>query len=319
MWQGAQVLVTGGAGFIGSHLVEQLLQKGAKVIILDDFSSGSYKNISHFVDNRNLTVEKGDVRDNHIVRKCMKDTNYVFHEAAIVGVLRALKDPVKVLEINIQGIRNILRASLDSDVESIIFASSSEVYGHTEKIPNSESHPLSPISPYGVSKMVGESYCRAYYQMYGLKVTCVRYFNVFGPRQDYTSRSWVIPSFIINSLRGQPPEIHGDGHQTRDFTFVEDAVNGTILAAEKTIAMGEAINIGTGIETSINKLSEIILNLMGLGNKIKKSHVPARSIDIRRRCADIRRANKILGYKPTVNLENGLQKTIDFYKETTNK
>ena len=307
-----KVLITGGAGFIGSHLAEIMLQRkiADEVVILDNFSSGKKDNIIHFGED-NLKIIKGDILDFDAVRKSMQGIDVVFHEAAVVGVVRAYKDPLKTHNVNIQGTLNALEAARINDVRRFVFASSSEIYGQTNLIPTKETHELKPISPYGVSKLTGEVYCRAYLRTYGLKTSIIRYFNVYGSRQDKMAHSWVVPNFALRVFKKKPPLIHGDGKQTRDFTYVTDAVNGTILVAKHRRAIGEVFNLGTGRETSIEKLALKFIKIAG--EKLNPIHIKARELEISRRCADITKAKKILGYRPKVTLEDGIRRVLKYY------
>lgn len=302
------ILVTGGAGFIGSHLVDALCKENENVVILDDFSTGKMDNISH-IKNRIKKV-KGSILDVKLIKRAMRDVKIVFHEAAVVGVVRAYKDPLRTLEVNLKGTINVLETARMFDVERFISASSSEVYGETSELPIEEERPLSPISAYGVAKLAGEAYCKAYFKNYGLKTTILRYFNVYGPRQDVTAGSWVIPNFALGMLRNKPPVIYGSGDQTRDFTYIKDAVNGTLLSAKKRKAVGETFNLGTGREVKIKELAHLFIKIAG--KNLKPIYSRPRPFEISRRRADITKAKKLLGYHPRIGLEKGIKETLDY-------
>lgn len=309
------VMVTGGAGFIGSHLVDALLEKGFDVKIIDNFSTGSEENIRQFAFHERVQVIKADLQDYDAIKQCFKDVDTVFHLAAVVGVKLATANPLRVLNHNISGIKNVLKASVDGGVAKVIFASSSEVYGDTDVVPMDEGIPLQPISPYGVSKIVGETYCKAYLKEYGLKSLIVRYFNVYGPRQCFKQRSWVMPTFSVNALEGKPLPIHGSGLQTRDFTYISDAVEGTVLVALKGNATCDVYNIGTGTETSIIDLAREIIKMSRSESRIV--FTKPRSFEIRRRCADLSKISR-LGYNPKVSLNKGLKNTLTSFRDYLN-
>lgn len=275
---------------------------------MDDFSTGKMNNISH-IKNR-IKIAKGSTTDVKPIKRAMRDVEIVFHEAAVVGVVRAYRDPLRTLEVNLKGTINVLETARMSDVEKFIFASSSEVYGETSELPIKEERPLSPISAYGVAKLAGESYCKAYFKNYGLKTTILRYFNVYGPRQDTTAGSWVMPNFALKVLHNQPPVIYGSGDQTRDFTYIKDAVNGTLLAAKKLRAVGETFNLGTGREVKIKELVHLFIKIVG--KNLEPIYSKPRPFEISRRCADITKAKKLLGYHPKIGLEKGIKKTLDY-------
>lgn len=304
-------LVTGGAGFIGSHIAEYLIRKKVDVVIVDNLTRGKIQNISPLLD-KGARFVNADVIDLESIKHHFRDVDLVFHLAATVGVRFASRRPLEVMNNNIDGLRSVLKASANGKVKKFIFTSSSEVYGDIEVVPMREDLPLSPVSPYGISKIVGEEYCRAFCRKYGLNTSIVRYFNVYGPRQSCDDKSWVVPTFITNAIEGKPLSVHGSGDQTRDFTFISDAVEGTMLLAERDDGRGDSYNIGTGKETSVHKLAELVLTL----NKNKGSivHSRLRAFHIRRRCADISKAKEKLGYRPKVSLKNGLRTTWEYFK-----
>jgi len=225
MMSGIRALVTGGCGFIGSHLVEALLNRNCEVVVLDDFSTGKRENLKSFEACKNLTFVRGDIRNFDLVKTVVKDVEVIFHEAAIPSVVRSVEDPLLTHEVNVAGTLNVLKAGLDAGVKRVVYASSSSVYGDVKVLPKREDMPTIPISPYGVSKLAAEQYCKAFHQVYGLQTVCLRYFNVYGPRQTYGPYSGVITIFINKILKGESPMIYGDGGQTRDFTNVVDVVH----------------------------------------------------------------------------------------------
>jgi UDP-glucose 4-epimerase len=303
-------IITGGAGFIGSHLAEELLKRRHKVIIIDDLSTGRRENIEPIIANSDVQFIEGSVTDLSLLNKLFQNVSYVFHLAAIPSVPRSIESPLASHNVNITGTLNVLLAAKDNKVKKVIYASSSAVYGDTPTLPKREDMPPNPQSPYAVTKLAGEYYCHVFHQVYGLPTICLRYFNVYGLRQDPNSQySAVIPRFIQRVLDNKPPVIFGDGEQTRDFTFVKDEVGATILAAESD-ATG-IFNIGTGERISINKLAALIINL--IGNSVEPIHEELRFGDIRHSLADISKA-KQFGYNPRYNLEEGLRETIGSLK-----
>jgi UDP-glucose 4-epimerase len=305
-----KAVVTGGAGFIGSHLAEELLKRRYKVIILDDLSTGRRENIEPIIANSDVQFIEGSVTDLPLLNKLFQNVSYVFHLAAIPSVPRSIESPLASHNVNITGTLDVLLAAKDNKVKKVIYASSSAVYGDTPTLSKREDMPPNPQSPYAVTKLAGEYYCHVFHQVYGLSTICLRYFNVYGLRQDPNSQySAVIPRFIQRVLDNKPPVIFGDGEQTRDFTFVKDAVGATILAAESD-ATG-IFNIGTGERISINKLAALIINL--IGNSVEPIHEELRFGDIRHSLADISKA-KQFGCNPKYDLEEGLRETIGSFK-----
>lgn len=302
------VLITGGAGFIGSHLAQELCTEN-HVKVFDNFSTGSAKNLRGI----ELEIIEGDIRNLDEVKNALNGVNIVFHEAAVVSVDRATEDPFESMSTNILGTLNLLNACLDSDVERIIYASSSEVYGEPEYLPMDEKHPLNPNSCYGVSKLAGERYCLVFHELYGLKTTCLRYFNVYGPRQRSTIYGGVVSIFVKRLLENKPPIIFGDGNQTRDFTYIRDNVLANILAVNKRRSIGEVINIGTQCQTSINKLAELLIKITD--SDLTPEYTKPRPNDILRREADISKAKRLLGYEPRYTLEKGLEELVEWAKK----
>ena len=301
-----KAVVTGGAGFIGSNLAEELARQGYQVIILDDFSTGRMENIKELVETKRVQFVRGSVTDLVLLQKLFQNVDYIFHQAAIPSVPRSIENPLASHEANITGTLNVLIAARDNDIRKVVYASSSSVYGDTPTLPKKEDMPPNPQSPYAVTKLAGEYYCQVFQEVYGLPTACLRYFNVYGSRQDPNSQyAAVIPRFIKRVSERNPPIIFGDGEQTRDFTFIRDAVEANILAAESD-ASG-IFNIGKGERTSINKLAEFIIRL--IGDSVKPVHEEPRSGDIRHSLADISKAREF-NYNPKNNLERGLRETI---------
>jgi UDP-glucose 4-epimerase len=305
-----KILVTGGAGFIGSHTVDRVLAEGFEVIVLDSLRSGKLENISCHVGKENFRFVKGDVRDAGLVRDLVSHVDGVAHLAALVSVPESLRDPALTFDINVNGTLNLLKASADCGVKRFIYASSCAVYGNIEKLPIKEDFPAKPESPYGVSKLTAENYARKYFEDYGLETVCLRYFNVYGPRQAYNDYSGVITQFLHRIRQDLPLVIFGDGKQTRDFVYVEDVAEANVLALKCGKAAGEVFNIGTGVATSINQLAETLLEIMNKRNG-KILHDKARKGDIRHSVADISKAKEKLGYNPKVPLRNGLKKLLE--------
>lgn len=305
-----RVVVTGGAGFIGSHLAEALLRRGYQVIILDDLSTGKRENIEPILTRGNVQFIEGSITDLSLLNKLFRNVSYVFHLAAIPGVPQSIENPLASHNVNITGTLNVLLAAKDNGVKRVIYASSSSVYGDTPTLPKREDMPPNPQSPYVVTKLAGEYYCRVFQEVYGLPIVCLRYFNVYGPRQDPNSQyAAVIPGFIDRLFKDEPPIILGDGEQTRDFTFVKDAVEASILAAESDVT--GVFNVGIGRRVSINELARLVTRLMG--KESKPIHKEPRTGDIRHSLADISKA-KQFGYKPKYNLEEGLKETIGSFE-----
>ncbi|MBC7219312.1 MAG: SDR family oxidoreductase [Hadesarchaea archaeon] len=301
-----RVLVTGGAGFIGSHLVDALLARGHSVTVLDNFSTGSKENIAHHLDNRNFSLVRGDVRDQTAVRRSLEGADAVVHLAALISVPLSMKEPALVHEVNVEGTLNLLRASLEAGITRFVFASSCAVYGEAEKLPIKEETTPQPLSPYASSKLEAEMACRAFYEANALPVVSLRYFNVYGPRQSGGDYAGVMLKFIERLRENQPPVIYGDGNQTRDFIYVTDVVGATLLALEKPGVGGETINVGTMRRTSINELCELFLRLTGR-SKLRPRYEEARPGDIRHSQADISKARELLGFRPKVSLESGVK------------
>jgi len=304
--QHSSVLVTGGAGFIGSHIVDRLLSDGFDVTVIDNLSTGRLENVAHHQGKKDFHFVKGDIRNFDLVKNTLRDIDAVFHEAALVGTTCSVENPVLTNEVNVTGTLNLLKASVDSDVKRFIYASSAAVYGKTEALPHHEGLSPQPISPYGVSKLAAENYVKVFYEAYGLETVCLRYFNVYGPRQAYGPYSGVITIFINRLLGNQPPIIYGDGEQTRDFVYIEDTVEACMLALKCKRYFGEAINVGTGKPTTINELANVLTEFFGQA-RVKPVYTGPREGDIRNSYANIGKAEKMLGYKPKIAMEEGIR------------
>lgn len=303
-------LVTGGGGFIGSHLTEALVARGAEVRVLDNFLTGKRGNLAA-VESR-IEILEGDIRDPETCRKAADGVESVLHQAALPSVPRSVKDPRTTNDINITGTLNMLLAARDAGVRSFVFASSSSVYGDDPGLPKKEGREGEPLSPYAISKLVGEKYCRVFSSLFGLPTVCLRYFNVFGPRQDPLSQyAAVIPNFVTKILRGVSPTIYGDGEQSRDFTFVENVVEGNILASLATHLRGAALNIACGDRITVNGLVREINDV--LGTDVKPVHAEERPGDIKHSNADISNAVQALHYAPKVAFREGLMRTAEWY------
>jgi nucleoside-diphosphate-sugar epimerase len=304
-----KVLVTGGAGFIGSHLVERLLQEDHEVRVVDNFSTGRRENILDFAD---VEIVEGDLRSYERAHTAVRGCDVVVHQAALPSVPRSVQDPLTTNAANVIGTLNVLLSARDSDVQRVVFASSSSVYGSTSTLPKSEDLPLAPISPYAVSKIAGEGYCRSFWEVYGLETVALRYFNVFGPRQDPRSQySAVIPRFITAFLAAEQPVVYGDGNQTRDFTYVGNVVEGTMRAMQADVA-GQTFNIACGEQISVNTLLAELRALTGL--ELEARHVPARPGEVLHSQADIARAESALGYHRDISFAEGLKRTIAYHE-----
>jgi len=304
-------LVTGGAGFIGSHLVDQLNEGAADVTVLDNLDTGTMKNIVQHQKKANFHFVKGDIRDFKLIKQLVKDMDAVFNLAAIASVQRSIENPLLVNEINVEGTLNLLKASVNSDVKRFIQVSSAAVYGDTQKLPVPEELNPMPLSPYAVSKLAAEKYAMVFNQIYGLKTVCLRYFNVYGPRQANNDYSGAITIFANAILENQPPNIFGDGKQTRDFVFVKDVVSATIRASTEKNAVGEVFNIATGKATTINRIVQILQEIMGKKN-LKPVHQEPKEGDIRHSYGSIEKARTLLGYEPTFSLEKGLKELVEY-------
>lgn len=309
---GCQVLVTGGAGFVGSHLSEALLKKGCNITIFDNLSNGHMENISHLSNGENdVNFIKEDVRKFEACLNAVEDVDIVFHEAAQINPVLAVEQPFYDFAVNAYGTLNLLEACRRKNVEKFIFASTN-VYGNPKYLPVDENHPIELLSPYAASKLSGEGYCIVYHETYGLKTVRLRYTNIYGPRQSSRSGSGAVVIFIERVLKGEPPVIFGSGEHTRDFIYVDDVVEANLLAAEKSGDEGEVFNIGTGKETSINALSKLVLEIAQRGD-LAPIYRPARSADFSRCAVEISKARSMLVFEPKISLKEGLKKTFHWY------
>ncbi len=303
------ILVTGGAGFIGSHIVDRLSPEN-KVTVLDNLSSGSLPNLEK--SNDRITFIEGDTRDKALLKDIVAEVDFVFHLAANVGNVRSIEDPYFDMDVNIKGTINLLEACLNSNIKRFVYSSSGAIFGEAKYLPIDEDHPLNPESPYGVSKLSAEKYCFAFHKVHGVPTTAVRYFNVYGPRQESSEYANVIPIFLDRIKDGKPLTIFGDGKQTRDFVFVEDVVTANILAATHPAAIGQIFNIATGKVNSIEELVTILNEISGKENQV--IHADARAGEVKHSRANIEKAQKMLGYNPQTDFRQGLLLT---WKEKT--
>jgi len=306
----AQFLVTGGAGFIGSHLAEELVRRGHRVRVADALTTGKRSNLDHVPEVEFL---EGDLADLTFAQAAVQGIDFVLHQAAIPSVPKSVADPLTSHRSNVDGTLNMLLAARDAGVRRLVFAASSSAYGDTVELPKHEDMPSDPLSPYALQKVVGEMYLRMFTQLYGLETVSIRYFNVFGPRQDPSSAySGVISVFATALLEGRPPTIYGDGEQTRDFTYVADVVSGVLKACDAPDASGQVINVATGGRISLNRLYETMRAIVG--SPVKPVYAAARAGDVRDSQADISKARRLLGFEPVVSLEEGLRRTVEWYR-----
>ena len=302
-----RALVTGGAGFIGSHLAERLVRDGWEVRVLDDFSTGREANLAAIRER--IELLRGDLRDRALVARGVTGADLVFHHAAIPSVPRSVEDPLLTDEVNVHGTLGLLEAARAAGVRRVVFAASCAAYGDGEELPKREDAAVRPASPYALQKYVGERYCRLYSELFGFPTVALRYFNVFGPRQDPAGDyAAAVPRFIQACLRGEPPRIFGDGAQTRDFVYVDDVVGANLAAAKADTAAGSVVNVASGVETSVNDLVEAVRGLTGFAGQAV--YAPPRAGDVKRSVADIGAARAVLGWTPTVPLREGLRRTI---------
>lgn len=310
IWHGETVLVTGGAGFIGSHLAEGLSRLGARVRVLDNFSTGLESNLMGWGDEAEII--RGDIRSPQDVGQAVEGCTFVFHQAAVASVPRSVEDPVGTSEVNYGGTLNVLVAASRHQVRRVVMASSSSVYGNSTLPLCAESLPLETLSPYAAHKAAGELLARAFYHSHGLEVVCLRYFNIYGPRQDpHSAYAGVIPLFVERLKMGSPVHLFGDGQQTRDFTFVADVVQANLLAANAPDIAGGTYNVGTGKPTSIRELAHVLSQI--LGHPLQVETYPPRMGDVRHSCADTGLCQQKLGFSAKTNLREGLRETLEWY------
>jgi len=306
-------LVTGGAGFIGSNIVESLVRRGDTVVVLDNFSTGKRANLDGFRDR--VQVVEGSITDLPTVRRAVEGVDFVFHQAALASVQRSVEDPLTSNEVNVKGTLNVLVAARDAGVKRVVYAASSSAYGDTEVLPKREDMPPKPLSPYAIQKWVGEQYCRVFASLFGLDTVALRYFNVFGPRQDPNSDyAAVIPIFVSRLLAGSEPTIYGDGEQSRDFTFIENVVDANLKACEGGPKGGAVVNVACGARYTLNELFEHVRGM--LGSSKSPRYAAPRVGDVRHSMADITLARQLLGFEPKVDFVTGLRRTVEWYRTT---
>jgi len=304
-------MVTGGAGFIGSNVAEGLVRRGDRVRVFDNFSTGRRENLAGL---EGVEIVEGDLRDPEQVRGAVAGVEGVFHQAALRSVPRSVDDPVSTNDVNVGGTLNLLMACREAKVRRVVYASSSSAYGDDPALPKVETLPANPISPYAVSKLAAEHYCRTFARLYGLETVSLRYFNVFGPRQNPESKySAVIPRFLQLALEGQPLEIHGDGEQSRDFTYIDNVVQGNLLAMDTPGVSGEVFNVACGTRHSLLAIAEAIGAF--LGRELPRQHTPPRAGDVKHTLADISKAERLLGYRPQVAFADGIRRTCEYFVE----
>lgn len=309
-----RMLITGGAGFIGSHLCDKYVKDGYTVLCLDNFMSGDLMNVRHLLNYRNFKLIRGDIRDCDLLEKIMRDVDVVFHLAAQVHVDRSYIEPKLTYEVNVMGTQNILEAARMHDAKKVIYASTSEVYGSAQYVPIDEKHPLNAPHPYGASKIAADRMCHAYIQTYGMNISILRLFNIFGPRQRDIGYGGVISIFTRRILSDVPPIIYGDGLQTRDYTYIEDAIRAYDLILNHDEPIAEPINFGSGKAVSILDLANMLIDLNGKKGNIKPVHVEPRIGEVKQLIADTTKARELLGWEPTYDLEEGLGKFVEWYK-----
>jgi UDP-glucose 4-epimerase len=312
----ANVLVTGGAGFIGSHLATRLVEMKHGVRVLDNFSSGRRANLAHL--GRSVEVIEGDLCDARVCHRACAGVEFVFHQAAVGSVPKSIDEPQPSHDSNINGTFNILRAAVEHRVRRLIYAGSSSAYGDTEVSPKHEGIKPDPLSPYAVQKLAGELYCHVFSLCFGLETVTLRYFNVFGERQDPQSLyAAAIPAFVTAIVQGRPPVVYGDGEQSRDFTYIDNVIDANILAMQAESLRGEVMNVACGGRITINEVIAAINR--ALGANVRPQHVAARPGDVRHSQADISLARRVLGYEPKIGFEEGLRRAIEYYKEIANR
>ncbi len=310
-------LVTGGAGFIGSNLVDALLSRGFRVRVLDNLSTGKLENLERVLSR--IELIRGDLRSKKDIRKAVRGVSYVFHMGAISNVPQSVDEPLRTHEVNVSGTFHLLQASRAAGVKRFVFTSSSSVYGETKKFPSIEDDLPRPESPYAASKLMGEQYCQIFSKCYGLETVGLRYFNVYGPRQNPRSRyACVIPIFLKCFLHGTPPEVHWDGKQSRDFVHVDDVVAANLLAMKRSGVSGEIFNIGSHAEVRVLDCLTGIQKILGV-KRVKVRHTPKRAGDVRRTFADISKARRLLGYRPGVPFKEGLRRTVHWFLKNADR
>jgi UDP-glucose 4-epimerase len=304
-------LVTGGAGFIGSNIVDALVRRGDAVVVLDNFSTGKRENLEAVAEQ--ITVVEGSITDLPTVRRAVEGVDFVFHQAALASVQRSVDDPITSNETNVKGTLNVLVAARDAGVQRLMYAASSSAYGDTEELPKHEGMPTNPLSPYAVQKWVGEQYCKVFSDLYGLDTVSLRYFNVFGPKQDPNSHyAAVVPIFTTRLLADASPIIYGDGEQSRDFTYIDNVVSANLKACEGELKKGAVVNIACGDRFTLNELYRSLCKLTGSSRDVE--YAEPRVGDVKHSMADIRRAKAVLGWSPMVDFHSGLERTVAWYR-----
>lgn len=309
-----KILITGGAGFIGSHLCDKYVREGHTILCLDNFMSGNLVNIRHLLNYSNFKLINGDIRNFDLLEKIMRDVDVIFHLAAQINVDRSIIEPKLTYEVNVLGTQNILDIARIYDVRKVIYTSTSEVYGSAQYAPMDENHPLDAPHPYGASKIAADRLCYAYIQTYGMDICIMRPFNTFGPKQKDSGYGGAISIFVKRTLNGMPPIIYGDGSQTRDYTYIKDMVKGFDSVLNHNEPIREPINFGTGREIKIVDLANEIIELCGRSSNIKPVHVEPRPEEVQRLVAETSRAKELLGWEPEYALEDGLIQFINWYK-----
>jgi UDP-glucose 4-epimerase len=309
-----KLMITGGAGFIGSHLCDKYVHEGHEVLCLDNFLNGNLINIRHLLNFRNFKLFKGDIRDSEFLEKVMKDVDVIFHLAAQIHVDRSYIEPQLTYETNVMGTQNILEMARLYDIKRTIYASTSEVYGSALQVPINEKHPLNAPHPYGASKIAADRMCYSYMRTYGMDIAVLRFFNIFGPRQRDFGYGGVISIFTRRILNNTPPIIYGDGTQTRDYTYIKDAVNAYDLTLNHDCAIREPLNFGTGTEVSINEIANKIISIFGKNGILAPTHIESRIGEVERLIADFSEAKKVLGWEPSVSFDQGLNEFAKWYQ-----
>lgn len=307
-------LVTGGAGFIGSHMVRRLIGEGGVIRVVDDLSTGHEARLNDLRDS--IEFVHGDLADGKVSDKVVEGVDYVLHQAAVPSVQRSVGDPVGTNRANVTATLNLLESSRKAGVRRFVYAASSSAYGDTEVLPKTEEMPPNPLSPYALQKLVGERYCKLYHDVYGLETVSLRYFNVFGPAQDpHSEYAAVIPKFISKLLANEPITVYGDGEQSRDFTYIENVVEANLLAFQATEAPGKVFNIGYGQRTSLKTLIRMLERIIGVEAQVR--YEPPKPGDVRHSLADIQRAQEVLGYRPHIDIEEGLRRTVEAMRRSS--
>ena len=306
----SKYLVTGGAGFIGSNIVRELVGQGHEVVVVDDYSTGRMSNLAGLLDK--IKIIEGNICSKYIARTALDGVDYVLHQAALPSVARSVADPIATNSVQVDGTVNLLWGACQAGVKRFVFAGSSSVYGDGEALPKREDMMPAPKSPYAVGKLTGEHYCKVFRQIYGMETVILRYFNVFGPYQDASSHySAVAPLFIKAARTGGEVVIYGDGEQSRDFTYVANVVDASLKAVHAEAAVGRTINVACGVRTSLLEMLGVMEEILGCS--VRRRHLPVRAGDVKHSQADISKARELLGYEPTVHLRQGLERTIEFF------